>query len=121
MKFPKWVCITCGKPSSRKWNIKRHIQICHTSIGRYVSFMEYMTGRQNGLYQPSQYPNSFYGSSKNKVNLPEKMIEEFSIELARQLALLYFNPHSSIQPECCWQQDHLANTDLARKCNQKRN
>jgi hypothetical protein len=92
MKFPNWVCVTCGKPSSRKWNIKRHIQICHGSIGRYVSFIEYMTGRQNGLYQPSQYPNSFYGSSKNKVNLPEKMIEEFSIELARQLARLHFNP-----------------------------
>ena len=54
--------------------------------------MEYMTGRQNGLYQPSQYPNSFYGSSKNKVNLAEKMIEEFSTEMARQLARLHFNP-----------------------------
>ena len=92
MKFLKWVCVTCGKPSSRKWNIKRHIEICHGAIGRYVSFMEYMAGRQNGLYQPSQYPNSFYGSSKNKVNLAEKMIEEFSTELARQLARLHFNP-----------------------------
>src|SRR5919198_1856 len=41
---------------------------------------------------PIQYPNSFYGSSKNKVNLAEKMIEEFSLELARQLARLHFNP-----------------------------
>ena len=73
MKFPNWVCITCGKPSSRKWNIKRDIQIYHESIGRYVSFMEYMAGRQSGLYLPSQYPKSLYGSSKNKVNLLDAM------------------------------------------------
>src|SRR5919198_5606696 len=95
MKFPNWVCITCGKPSSRKWNIKRHIEICHGAIGRYVSFMEYMAGRQNGLYQPSQYPKSLYGSTRNKVSLPEAMTTEFSLELARGLARKLLSPHTS--------------------------
>ena len=65
----------------------------------------------------SQHPNLFYGSNKNKVSLPYIMSEEFLKELARQLARLHFNLGSSIQPKCCWQQDLLVNTDLARKCN----
>jgi len=33
MKFPKYSCSACGKPSSRKWNLARHISNCHAGIG----------------------------------------------------------------------------------------
>jgi hypothetical protein len=32
MKIPKNSCSACGKPSSRKWNLYRHISNCHAGI-----------------------------------------------------------------------------------------
>ena len=37
MKFPKYSCSVCRKPSSRKWNLYRHISNCHAGIGNCVS------------------------------------------------------------------------------------
>jgi hypothetical protein len=37
LKFPKYSCSVCGKPSSRKWNLYRHISNCHAGIGNCVS------------------------------------------------------------------------------------
>src|SRR5215469_14464299 len=37
MKFPKYSCSVCRKPSSRKWNLIRHINNCHAGIGNCVS------------------------------------------------------------------------------------
>ena len=37
MKFPKYSCSVCRKPSSRKWNLIRHINNCHAGIGYCVS------------------------------------------------------------------------------------
>ncbi|MGC2574348.1 MAG: hypothetical protein WA364_22765 [Candidatus Nitrosopolaris sp.] len=37
MKFPKYSCSVCRKPSSRKWNLVRHINNCHAGTGNYVS------------------------------------------------------------------------------------
>ena len=37
MKFPKYSCSVCRKPSSRKWNLVRHISNCHAGIGNCVS------------------------------------------------------------------------------------
>jgi hypothetical protein len=34
MKIPKYSCSACGKPSSRKWNLYRHISNCHAWIGK---------------------------------------------------------------------------------------
>jgi hypothetical protein len=58
MTYPKYVCITCGRPSNRRWNINRHIKICHYGIGRYDTFIEYLAGRQSGIYLPSAFPHS---------------------------------------------------------------
>ena len=60
---------------------------------------------------PSQYPNSFYGSSKNKVNLPEKMIEEFSIELATSFNAQLFAITVTSVPESY----HLTQEDVLNK------
>jgi hypothetical protein len=37
MKFPKYSCSVCRKPSSRRWNLHRHISNCHAGIGNCVS------------------------------------------------------------------------------------
>jgi hypothetical protein len=37
MKFPKYSCSVCRKPSSRKWNLYRHISNCHAGVGNCVS------------------------------------------------------------------------------------
>ena len=37
MKFPKYSCSVCRKPSSRKWNLVRHINNCHAGKGYCVS------------------------------------------------------------------------------------
>src|SRR5215831_14041330 len=37
MKIPKYSCSVCRKPSSRKWNMYRHISNCHAEIGNCVS------------------------------------------------------------------------------------
>jgi hypothetical protein len=36
MKYPKYSCSACGKPSSRKWKVYRHISNCHVGIGNCV-------------------------------------------------------------------------------------
>jgi hypothetical protein len=36
MKIPKYSCSVCRKPSSRKWNLYRHISNCHSGIGNCV-------------------------------------------------------------------------------------
>jgi hypothetical protein len=53
MRFPNWVCVNCGQTSSRKWNIQRHMKICHNSVGGFVSFTDYLAGRQTDMYQPT--------------------------------------------------------------------
>jgi|GEM_PF-3204355 len=37
MKFPKYSCSECRKPSTRKWNLVRHIDNCHAGNGNCVS------------------------------------------------------------------------------------
>lgn len=57
MRFPNWVCKDCGKPFSRKWNGKRHINICHHGFGTLLSFIDYLSGRQFGIYPPNSPPS----------------------------------------------------------------
>ena len=95
MTYPRYVCITCGQPSNRRWNISRHIKICHCGIGRYVTFIEYLTGRQSGIYLPTALPqhpsnkkevtSSNLASSTELLNTYNKA---FWAEKGRQLAAL---------------------------------
>jgi hypothetical protein len=49
MKFPKYSCSVCRKPSSRKWNLVRHINNCHAGIGNCVSNWDFPEDT-DGLY-----------------------------------------------------------------------
>jgi len=93
MRFPKWVCITCGQPSSRRWNIKRHIDICHDGMGRFVPFTEYIADRQRGFLYPPILKHAFnYHSSKKQINYLDTIQEEFWRQYGRNQANLAFRP-----------------------------
>ena len=51
MEKPNWVCISCGMWSSRKYSVKRHILTVHGGNSLMVSFIEYIVGRQTGIYR----------------------------------------------------------------------
>lgn len=97
MKFPRWICISCGQPSGRKYNIKRHIRIRHNGIGAFVSFTDYLAGRQTGMYQPSSAPT--YHSRTNSLDI---FMEEMHRELARKLV----NQNFPLRPT--WNQINMA-------------
>lgn len=67
MKKPNWVCSNCSIWTSRKSNVKRHIQIVHRGYGDLVSFIDYMAGRKSGLYFPSRRP-SYEKKSSSAIN-----------------------------------------------------
>jgi hypothetical protein len=88
----------CGQPSSRKWNIIRHIDICHQGVGRFVSFMEYNAGRQQGFYPPSILKQAFqYHPNRKKINFLDTMQQEFWREIGRKQANLLLHSQSSIR------------------------
>jgi len=54
---PNWVCTTCGMWSSRKSSVKRHIHNLHMGQSTMVKYIDYLTGRQSGLYVPASSPD----------------------------------------------------------------
>ena len=80
MRFPKWICINCGQPSSRRYNIQRHIETRHNGIGEFISFTDYLAGRHTGIYPPSSVP--IYHSRTNHLDI---FMDEANRELARRI------------------------------------
>lgn len=94
MRFPNWVCKDCGKPFSRKWNGKRHINICHHGIGTLLSFIDYLSGRQFGIYPPNS-PPSYRRKSTSVFDI---YMDEFNRALARESVNRFFQlPQQRIQ------------------------
>jgi hypothetical protein len=95
MEKPNWVCITCGMWSSRKYSVKRHILTIHAGNSLMVSFIEYIVGRQTGIYRPP-YPAPPTGhqdvqsrepkSQEPKKTAYELYTDEFWREKAREAA-----------------------------------
>ena len=67
MNKPRWVCPDCEMYSSRKYNVKRHIQKAHNGNGHIVSFIDYELGRRNGIYPPVLPPLYIKKSSVNTI------------------------------------------------------
>ena len=92
MEKPNWVCIVCGMWSSRKYCVKRHISTVHGGYSNMVSFIEYIVGRQTGIYRPP-YPTAPSGHRDVQSREPKKIAsffdtfqEEFWKEKAREAA-----------------------------------
>ena len=77
---PNWVCSMCGMWSTRKFSVKRHITNQHSGNAFLVPYIDYLVGRQSGLYPPSAYPEYQYEAKKS---IFDTFSEEFWKEKAR--------------------------------------
>jgi hypothetical protein len=91
MSKPNWACATCGMYSSRKESVRRHIKNLHSGNAMFVSYTDYLIGRQSGIYAP--HSNPIY-ISKNEPSLVDKVTEEYCKEIARQCARQLFLSNS---------------------------
>jgi hypothetical protein len=86
---PNWVCSNCGMWSTRKFSVKRHITNQHSGNAFLVPYIDYLAGRQSGLYPPSSQPEFQY---KEKKSNSDTFMEEFWKEMARRVARGNSNP-----------------------------
>ena len=77
---PNWVCSTCGMWSTRKFSVKRHLTNQHGGNAFLVPYIDYLVGRQSGLYPTSAYPEYQY---KGKKSILDTFSDEFWKEKAR--------------------------------------
>lgn len=77
---PNWVCSNCGMWSNRKFSVKRHIINKHDGDAFLVTYIDYIVGRETGLYPPSSPP--LY-QKKEKKSYFDVFNEEFWKERAR--------------------------------------
>jgi hypothetical protein len=119
LRLQGWICITCERTFTRRWNANRHAADQHSGhLTQIVSVIEYLAGRQSGIYQPASLSNNrkqsssaplsarksatnmqdilhiFDFESTKKVNpeggsLAHVMTKEFAGEIARQAAVNY--------------------------------
>ena len=66
--------------SSRKFSVKRHLTNQHGGNAFLVPYIDYLVGRQSGLYPPSAYPEYQY---KGKKSILDTFSDEFWKEKAR--------------------------------------
>ena len=93
MNKPRWICPDCEMHSSRKYNVKRHIQNVHNGNGRIVSFIDYEVGRRSGIYPPVLPP--LYVKKSNVTTIPKiRPVEIFQNELLKALAWKAVNKNS---------------------------
>ena len=50
IKYPTYVRTSRVAPATRKWNIRRHIALQLGGMGDLVTFMDYLSGMQAGMY-----------------------------------------------------------------------
>jgi len=80
---PNWVCSNCGMWSTRKFSVKRHIINQHNGNASLVPYIDYLVGRQSGLYPPSSQHEDQYKVDKRPWEI---FSEEFWKEKARRAA-----------------------------------
>lgn len=81
---PNWVCTTCGMWSSRKSSVKRHIHNLHKDQSTMVKYIDYLVGRQSGLYAPDSSPQ--HSESSYYDHIADICTEEMWKERARLAA-----------------------------------
>ena len=86
---PNWVCSNCGMWSTRKFSVKRHITNQHNGNAFLVPYIDYLVGRQSGLYPPSAQPEF---KNHEKKYIFETFNEEYWKERARLAARGNRNP-----------------------------
>jgi hypothetical protein len=80
---PNWVCTECGMYSSRRYNVRRHVDSIHSGVGNMITFLEYLTGVKLGEYKVQTQPQ--YQTKQNVKSSSRIFAEEYYRELARRL------------------------------------
>jgi hypothetical protein len=80
---PNWVCSNCSMWSTRKFSVKRHIINQHNGNASLVPYIDYLVGRQSGLYPPSAQHEDQYKVDRRPWEI---FSEEFWKEKARRAA-----------------------------------
>ena len=110
LKLQGWICLACERPFTRRWNANRHATEQHPGqLFQIVSMVEYLAGRQSGIYKPqfqTQSSSATLSARKNATQIEDifrifesnekgkqegnsqarVMTEEFAREVARQAA-----------------------------------
>jgi hypothetical protein len=77
MSKPNWACSVCGMYSSRRWSVERHILNLHNGSGNVVPFVDYLIGRQSGVYLPKFRPTFVKKNATKTVTLMDTFKNEF--------------------------------------------
>jgi hypothetical protein len=102
MKIPKYSCSTCGKPSSREWNLSRHISEDRDFPDPYRPFWN--TWQKGAINQENVHNNRpdrlnhFFSSDKSNDRKPDYqyVFMEASIkELAKIAVSNPFSPYTN--------------------------
>ena len=88
MKKPNWVCSACSMWSNRKFSVKRHIKNQHNGNASLVTFMDYIVGRQSGLYLPPSSSVYSFQHSNYQNKEKESPLETFTHEYMKEKARL---------------------------------
>src|SRR5438874_2104853 len=82
MSKPNWSCSACGMYSSRRWSVERHIFNLHNGNSEVVPFVDYLVGRQSGVYLPKFRPTFVRKNATKTVTV----IDTFKDELLKGFA-----------------------------------
>jgi hypothetical protein len=77
MSKPNWACSSCGMYSSRRWSVERHILNLHNGSGNVVPFVDYLVGRQSGVYLPKFRPTFVKKNATKTVTVMDTFKNEF--------------------------------------------
>src|SRR5437867_10892265 len=76
MSKPNWVCSVCGMYSSRRWSVDRHILNLHDGGGNVLPFVDYLIGRQSGIYLPKFRPTFVKKNATKTVTVMDTFKDE---------------------------------------------
>jgi hypothetical protein len=73
LRLPGWICVTCEKPFTRKWNAERHVCTQYPDESAQIArLVDYLVGRLSGVYMASprkRAPPPNLGQVKTSTNV----------------------------------------------------
>lgn len=82
MADKNFVCAVCSQTFTRMWRGRVHKNNLHAGQGEIVRFIDYMVGRQNGLYSPSN-PSDYRKKNRSFLSNSPRGTDSASQQLLR--------------------------------------
>jgi hypothetical protein len=93
MSKPNWACSSCGMYSSRRWSVERHILNLHDGSGNVVPFVDYLVGRQSGVYFPKFRPTFVKKNATKTITVMDTVKDELLKAVASKAVNKAYLPH----------------------------